>query len=79
MPRPARVTPGARTAATAATSAPIVGGASDYPVIAVDEDGSERAVATIGVQLVDDESNYINVHQSPQQMGTIVACGPLED
>jgi len=48
-------------------------------VIEVDKDGSERAVATIGVQLVDDESNYINVHQSPQQMGTIVTCGPLED
>lgn len=57
----------------------IVGDASDYPPLEIGDEGSARAVATIDVQLVDDDPYHVNVHLSPQAMGTIVACGELED
>ncbi|MGH7475111.1 MAG: hypothetical protein ACRELD_02385 [Longimicrobiales bacterium] len=58
---------------------PIVGDAADYPLLEIDADGQDRAVATIDVQLEDDEDYYINVHESPQRMSSIVACGALVD
>jgi superoxide dismutase, Cu-Zn family len=61
------------------SNGPIVGAASDYPQIEVDADGSERAVATLGVQLDDDQEYFVNVHLSPTEMGVIVACGALTD
>jgi superoxide dismutase, Cu-Zn family len=61
------------------SNGPVVGSGSDYPQIKVDGDGRERAVATLSVQLSDDADYFVNVHLSPQQMGTIVACGALVD
>jgi hypothetical protein len=61
------------------TNGPVVGVGADYPVLEVDADGEVRAVATIGLQLDDDEPYFVNVHQSPQAMGTIVSCGALVD
>lgn len=57
----------------------IVGSASSYPVLEVDEDGSERASGTIDVQLDDDRDYHVNVHASPSDLQTIVACGALVD
>lgn len=77
-------TPGARHpwhvhAGSCGSNGPIVGSASDYPVIEVDSDGRERVVATLSLQLDEDDDYYVNVHQSPEQLGVIVACGELVD
>lgn len=57
----------------------IVGSAGDYPQLALDGEGKDREVATLGIQLSDDDDYHVNVHLSPQAMGTIVACGALVD
>ena len=64
---------------TCGNSGPPVGGGSNYPVLDVDADGDVRAVATIPVQLNDDDAYIVNVHLSPQAMGTIISCGALVD
>ena len=64
---------------TCGNAGPPVGGGSNYPVLEVDGDGEIRAVATIPVELEDDAQYVVNVHQSPQAMGTIISCGPLVD
>jgi Cu/Zn superoxide dismutase len=61
------------------SNGPVVGKASDYPVIDVDADGKVRVSAVIATQLVDDQEYFVNVHLSPTQMGTIVSCGQLVD
>jgi len=61
------------------SNGPVVGSGSNYPAINVDADGSERAVATLSLQLNDDTEYFVNVHQSPQQMNVIVSCGQLVD
>jgi Cu/Zn superoxide dismutase len=66
---------------TCGSNGPIVGPASAYPVLVVGADGRATATATlaedIGIGDVDDF--YVNVHASPQNMGTIIACGDLDD
>lgn len=57
----------------------IVGDADDYTALALDDDGEDREVATIDVQLVDDDPYHVNVHLSPDALGTVIACGELED
>ena len=57
----------------------IVGDAGDYPQLVLDGDGEDREVATLDLQLSDDAEYHVNVHRSPQDMGTIVACGRLVD
>jgi hypothetical protein len=64
---------------TCANSGGVVGGGANYPVLEVGANGEQRAVATIAVELIDDAPYIVNVHQSPQAMGTIVACGALVD
>lgn len=58
---------------------PIVGAASNYPALHVGADGSASANATIGMALNEQDSYYVNVHLSPTQLGTIVACGKLDN
>lgn len=58
---------------------PIVGNAGDYPALAVDMEGKATANATIGVALNEQESYYVNVHNSPTDLGTIVGCGKLDN
>lgn len=66
---------------TCGSNGPIVGPADAYPVLVVGADGRATATATvaedIGIGDVDDF--YVNVHASPQAMGTIIACGDLDD
>lgn len=58
---------------------PIVGDATAYPALHAGADGKASANATIGVALDEKESYYVNVHNSPTDLGTIVACGKLDD
>lgn len=62
---------------TCGSGGPIVGDASAYPVLMVRADGVASASADLDVALSEDGSYYVNVHRSPQDLGTIVACGPL--
>lgn len=61
------------------TNGPIVGKASDYSPIEVDEDGKERANAVLSLVLDDDTPYFVNLHLSAQQMNVIVSCGALVD
>jgi len=56
---------------------PIVGPANAYPPLQVDANGAATANATIPVAMPS-APLYVNVHLSPTQMGTIVACGNLQ-
>lgn len=58
---------------------PIVGEAGNYPVLSVNMEGKASANATIGVALNEQESYYVNVHNSPTDLGTIVGCGKLDN
>lgn len=57
----------------------IVGATDAYPPLALDDEGKDREVATLDLQLSDDADYHVNVHLSPEDMGTIVACGGLVD
>ena len=77
-------TPGARHpwhvhSGTCATGGPIVGDANDYPVLVVEPDGTADANAAIGAGMSDDARYHVNVHRSPSDLGTIIACGDLVD
>lgn len=60
------------------SNGPIIGEASAYPVLNVDASGGADAESTIGVALDPGGDYYVNVHQSPEDQGTIVACGELD-
>jgi hypothetical protein len=55
----------------------IVGPAASYPAVAVGADGVGRVLATIPTRLDTGGQYMVNVHKSPQDLGTIVACGNL--
>jgi hypothetical protein len=57
----------------------IVGSASAYPVIVVANDGTASVNALVGVSLDEAKDYFINVHASPTNLQTIVACGDLDD
>lgn len=59
---------------------PIVGPASAYPPLAAGAGGSATAEAHLAdVELNEAKSYYVNVHASATDLGTIVACGPVDD
>ena len=60
-------------------SAPVVGDASAYPPLVVGADGRATATAHVAVKLNEARNYIINVHASPSNMGTIVACGDYND
>ena len=62
---------------TCGSGGSIVGDAGDYPVLQVRSDGVASATADLDVALSEDGQYHVNVHRSPQDMGTIVACGAL--
>ena len=55
---------------------PIVGPASAYPVLQADANGAATVNTNVPVAMPTGPL-YVNVHASPTQMGTIVACGNL--
>lgn len=62
-----------------ASGGPIMGPAAEYPVLMVGADGRASASADLAIGLDDDADYHINVHRSPTDLGTIVACGNLVD
>ncbi|MGH7482325.1 MAG: hypothetical protein ACRELV_09230 [Longimicrobiales bacterium] len=62
---------------TCGSGGPIIGDATRYPVLRVGSNGRASASASLNVELAAGQSYYVNVHESPTDLGTIVACGPL--
>lgn len=60
-------------------SAPIVGDPALYPALIVGQDGRATATAHLPVKLNEARNYIINVHASPTNLGTIVACGDYND
>lgn len=60
-----------------ATDGPVVGPMDAYPNLQIDGTGSAGASATIDLALAPDAPYFVNVHNSPQDLATIVACGNL--
>lgn len=58
---------------------PIVGNASAYPALVVGSDGRATASAHLTVKLNEAKNYIINIHASPTNLGTIVACGDYND
>lgn len=58
---------------------PIVGDPSAYPLLTIGDNGQGTASAQVQIQLREAERYHVNVHASPSDMGTIVACGDLKD
>jgi hypothetical protein len=55
----------------------IVGPPTAYPAITVGQDSSAKIDATLPFAVPRSGSYYVNIHASPTDMGTIVACGDL--
>lgn len=55
----------------------IVGDADAYPLLSVGGRGEASAEADLGVILTPGEDYHVNVHQSRERLGEIVACGRL--
>jgi hypothetical protein len=60
-------------------SPPIVGPAGSYPPITIGSDGTGTASASVPVKLNEAKNYIVNVHASPTNLGTIVACGDYDD
>lgn len=60
-------------------SPPVVGDASAYPPLVVGADGRATAMAHVAIKLNEARNYIVNVHASPANMGTIVACGDYND
>ena len=56
---------------------PVVGSPSVYTALGTSGDGTASLTATIPVTLDPNQRYHVNVHASPTEMGTIVACGDL--
>ena len=61
------------------SNAPVVGPASAYPPLNVGGGGTGTAQAHVPVELNEAKRYIVNVHASPSNMGTIIACGDLND
>lgn len=60
-------------------SPPIVGPPTAYPPLVVGSDGRATAEAHLSMDLNEAKSYIVNVHASPSNLGTIVACGDFDD
>jgi hypothetical protein len=57
----------------------IIGGASSYPPLVVGNNGAANGRANLTVSLDEAKDYFVNVHASPTNLETIVACGDLDD
>lgn len=64
-------------AGSCGSGGPIVGDPGAYPMLQPGEDGRGTATATIQPMLKMGQSYYVNIHESPDELGTIVACAEL--
>ena len=64
---------------TCSTGGPIVGSPSDYPPLQVGSEGRAQGGAKVNARLDEAKEYHVNVHLSRSEMGTIVACGQLDD
>lgn len=64
-------------AGTCGSGGAIVGQASAYQPLRANASGDATARGTINVTLQPGQSYYVNIHASPQNLGTIVACGQI--
>ncbi|CAN5753170.1 hypothetical protein BH23GEM10_BH23GEM10_01210 [soil metagenome] len=64
---------------TCGSGGAIVGGAGSYPALHVSTDGTASASATISVALHDEAAYHVNVHRSPTELGTIIACARIRN
>lgn len=62
---------------TCASGGGVVGPASAYTALTVASGGMTSGTATLPAPLDPAQSYHVNVHRSPTDMGTIVACGDL--
>jgi hypothetical protein len=60
-------------------NAPVVGPASAYPPLTVGAGGAASVQAHVPVELNEATNYIVNVHESTRNMGTIIACGDLDD
>jgi hypothetical protein len=58
---------------------PIVGNMTDYPPLVVGSDGTATATANLSTKLNEARNYIINIHASPTNLGTIIACGDYND
>lgn len=65
---------------TCATGGPVVGDPGAYGLLTVGSDGKSQGTARLtGVKLNEASNYHVNVHLSATQLGTIIACGDLND
>jgi hypothetical protein len=65
---------------TCETGGPIVGDANAYPPLMVGADGRAEANARLlNLKLNEAKKYHVNVHRSPSDLATIIACGELDD
>lgn len=65
---------------TCDTGGPIVGDPTVYPPLMVGVDGRTEANARLlNLKLNEAKKYHINVHRSPTDLATIIACGELDD
>ena len=55
----------------------IVGDPNAYAPLRPGADGAANATATITVPLDTRRTYFVNIHESPTRLQSIVACGPL--
>jgi hypothetical protein len=60
-------------------SPPIVSNPSEYPPLVVGAGGTATASAHVTVKLNEAKNYIINIHASPTNLGTIIACGDFND
>lgn len=61
-------------AGTCGSGGAIVGPAASYPPLTIGSNGQATATARIPVGLESSAQYYVNIHQSPSDLGTIVGC-----
>lgn len=75
---PGRTYPWHIHSGTCGSGGPIFGDADDYQPVTTSDTGDGEAEATVPVGLDPEGDYYVNVHASPEDLATIVACGEVE-